>query len=47
MVVGSTLDDVLSVNSTTIEETKEEKTTIVSKEPLSKQKVCFFANFVE
>lgn len=39
MVVGSTLDDVLSVNSTTIEETKEEKAPTVSKEPLSKQKV--------
>ena len=40
MVVGSTMNDVLSVNAPNLKEIQEEAKAASSKEPLSQQKVC-------
>ena len=41
MLIGSTLNDVIAVNSTTKEDIKEEKAQTSVREPLCKQKVLF------
>ena len=41
MVVGSTMNDVLSVNAPNLKEIQEETKAASSKEPLSQQKVSF------
>ena len=42
MLIGSTINDVIAVASTSKEDIKEEKVQTTAREPLCKQKVYFF-----
>ena len=44
LCVGSTLQEVLDINKTAAEDTKEERTQITTREPLCKQKVLHFGD---